>query len=491
MTIRSLRQLLVAALSITLMSGASVADDVDVLIGAMLGDTPVIEDLEALTDQIGGRVTGSPANEAAVSWAVERFKTAGVAATTERFAMPYQWRELEASARVSGDVSFPVRVVAKPFSAGTGGTLKAPLVDGGLGKEADFERLGNAAKNAWVLVETPVLDDETGLGGLFAEYNDSAVTMPLAVKAGVAGVVIASSRPKNLLYRLPVLSSKNAVPVVVMERENAKRALRLVRDGKSLVLEAKIRVDSGYADHASNVIGEIRGSRRPDEIVLLGAHLDSHDLGTGALDNGANVTMLIDIARQIVRLGLKPERTIRFVLWNGEEQGLVGSWRYTESHRSELDNHVMAASFDIGTGRIVGFFTGGREQLPPMVDEYLVPVAGLGPFEQHDIPLVGTDNFDFMIHGVPNLIAAQEDANYASNYHAQSDTFDKVDQKQLKLNSAIVAALAWGFANSQERLPRQTHDEIQGLIDGSDLEHQMRNFGVWEGWASGVRGRHD
>jgi Zn-dependent M28 family amino/carboxypeptidase len=315
--------------------------------------------------------------------------------------------------------------------------------------------------------------------------------MPRAIDAGAAGIVFASSRPKNLLYRLPIFVGQNVLPVVLMERENAQRSLRLLRTGASLEFEAVVDVDEGHAEYASNVIGEIRGSKRPEEIVLIGAHLDSHDLGTGALDNGSNVTMLIDIARQMVRLGLQPERTIRFALWNGEEQGLVGSWRYTESHADELDNHVMAASFDIGTGRITGFFTGGREQLPAMVDEYLVPVSGLGPFVQHDIPLVGTDNFDFMIEGVPNLIAVQDDANYASNYHAESDTFDKVDQRQLKLNSAIVAALTWGFANSQDRLPRQTHDEIQALIDGSDLEHQMRNFGVWAHWESGIRGRHD
>jgi carboxypeptidase Q len=169
----------------------------------------------------------------------------------------------------------------------------------------------------------------------------------------------------------------------------------------------------------------------------------------------------------------------------------VGSWRYTERHETELDDHVVAASIDIGTGRITGFFTGGRPELPALVDEYLAPVAGLGPFEQHDIPLVGTDNFDFMIEGVPNLIAVQDDANYASNYHARSDTFDKVDQQQLKLNSAIVAALVWGFANSQDRLPRQSGSEIQELIDGTDLEHQMRNFGIWDSWVSGARGRHD
>jgi len=237
------------------------------------------------------------------------------------------------------------------------------------------------------------------------------------------------------------------------------------------------------------VIGEIPGSERPDEIIVFGAHLDSHDLGTGALDNGVNVTMLIDIARQITRLGLKPKRTIRFALWNGEEQGLVGSWKYTQQHRNELDNHIVAASFDIGVGRITGFFTGGMSDLAPIIDEYLAPVAGLGPFAQINVPLVGTDNFDFMMEGVPNLIAAQADANYASNYHAASDTFDKVDQQQLKLNSAIAAAVVWGFANSTDRLPRWDRDQLEALVDSTDLELQMRNFGVWEDWASGERGR--
>ena len=491
MTRNALRPLFIGAICAVAISEAAIADDVHALVGAMLGDTRIIDDLQSLTDSIGGRVTGSPSNSAAVAWALERFEEAGVPATAEQFEMPSQWQELEASAYVSGDVSFASRVVAKPFSTGTDGSLRAPLVDGGLGTADDFDRLAETADNAWVLVETPVLDDEIGLAGLFAEYNDAAATAQQAIDAGVAGIVFISSRPRNLLYRLPMHSSKDKLPILVMERENAERALRLLRGGKLLTLQATIRIDSGYAYQSSNVIGEIRGSSRPDEIVLLGAHLDSHDLGTGALDNGANVTMLIDIARQITRLGLQPERTIRFALWNGEEQGLVGSWRYTERHADELDNHMMAASFDIGTGKITGFFTGGRDRLPAMVDEHLAPVAGLGPFQQVNIPLVGTDNFDFMMEGVPNLIAAQADANYASNYHAASDTFDKVDQQQLKLNSAIVAALVWGFANSEDRLPRQTHDDVEALINSTDLEQQMRTFGVWEDWASGNRGRHD
>jgi hypothetical protein len=486
-----MKNLTIATICAIAISGVAIADEnVDRLVGAMLGDTPIISDLQELTDNIGGRVTGSAQNLAAIDWAMEKFAEAGVTATTESFEMPLQWQELAATARIGGDVTFTADVVAKPFSAGAN-DVSAPLVDGGLGTADDFARLGDDARDAWVLVVTPLLDDEIGLGGLFAEYGSAAATEALAFQSGAAGIVFMSSRPMNLLYRLTMFSAKNRQPLLLMERESAKRAQRLIREGNSLALTATIDVDSGYAYQSANVIGEIRGSSRPEEIVLIGAHLDSHDLGTGALDNGSNAMMMIDIARQMTRLGLKPQRTIRFVLWNGEEQGLVGSWRYTQQHQDELDQHIMAASFDIGTGRILGFFTSGMDGLGEMVDTYLQPVAGLGPYQQVNIPLVGTDNFDFMMEGIPNLIAMQADANYASNYHAASDTFDKVDQQQLKLNSAIAAAMVWGFANADDRLPRFTHEQIVELIGNTDLEQQMRNFGTWEGWATGNRGRQN
>jgi Zn-dependent M28 family amino/carboxypeptidase len=490
---RPLHLLFVPVLAIICcLNSASANDgDVDRLVAAMLGETPLIDDLYELTDTIGGRVTGSLANQESVAWAAGKFRAAKVAVQTEDFEMPHQWREHAAEAHVSGAVDFTAGVVAKPFSTAVN-ALQAPLVDGGIGSEGDFARLGDAAKGAWVLIETPVLDDEAGLAGLFAEYNDAAVIEPRAFNADVAGIVFMSSRPRNLVFRHnAALGRKNQHPLLVMEREHAKRALRILRAGNSLSLTATIDVDDGGAYTSTNVIGEIRGGTRPEEIVIFGAHLDAHDLGTGALDNGINVVMLINIARQIVRLGLKPERTIRFALWNGEEQGLVGSWKYTQRHEPELDRHVVAASFDIGSGRTTGFFTGGRPDLVSQVDEYLLPVSGLGPFQHADVPIVGTDNFDFMIEGVPNIVAIQADANYASNYHAESDTFDKVDQHQVRLNSAVVAALVWGFANSADRLPRQSHEEIEALINGTDLEQQMRNFAVWDDWAEGVRGRHD
>ena len=472
-------------------ASAAAQTDAERLVAAMLGDTPVIDDLHELTDTIGGRFTGTAANEAAVDWAVKRFAEAEVAVRTEEFEMPFGWREIAVTARISGDTAFTPSVLAKPFST-EARSLEGDLVDGGLGTDADFERLGEAAKGAWVLIETPVLDDDIGLAGLFAEYADAAAIEPRAFAAGAKGVIFMSSRPKNLVYRHNASRNlDNEHPLLVMEREHAMRAIRLLRAGQSLEFTATIDVEAGAPYRSRNVIAEIPGTTRPDEIVLFGAHLDSHDLGTGALDNGVNCAMLINIARQISRLGLQPERTIRIALWNGEEQGLVGSWKYADQHKDELDNHVVAASFDIGSGRTSGFFTGGRPELPPLIDDYLGPVVGLGPFQHADVPIVGTDNYDFMIEGVPNIVAIQADANYASNYHAESDTFDKVDQQQVRLNSAIAAAVLWGFANDKRRLPRQTRQEIADLIESTDLEQQMRNFAVWDAWAEGARGRND
>jgi hypothetical protein len=489
MTTRSTFSLTLLAMAV-LASPVNADEDTQRLIAAMMGDTPVVEDLRELTDTIGGRPTGSAANREAVAWAARKFRTAEVAVTNEDFVMPFQWRENAVTASIGGDTAFEPRVISRPFSAAAN-ALQAPLIDAGAGTEADFERLGDDARGAWALINTPVLDDDIGLGGLFGLYADALVAETNANAAGVAGVVFMSPYPKNLVFRQ--FSSQhigNEVPVLTMEREHAKRTARLLQSGQQLSMTATVDVETGGQFTSTNVIGEIRGSSRPDEIVIFGAHLDSHDLGTGALDNGVNVVMLINVARQIVRLGLEPERTIRFALWNGEEQGLNGSWSYTDQHEGELDQHVVAASFDIGSGRTTGFFTGGRPGLVPLVDKYLEPVAGLGPFQQVDIPLVGTDNFDFMMEGVPNIIAAQSDANYASNYHAESDTFDKVDLNQMRLNSAIAAAVIWGFANDTERLPRQTAEEVGELVANSDLEQQMKNFAVWEYWVNRTRGRH-
>jgi carboxypeptidase Q len=459
------------------------------LVGALAGDTPLLRDLQSLADGIGGRATGSTANTRAVAWALARFREAGVDARAEPFTMPVRWLERSATATVRGEgVEFHAAVAAMPFSAPTpAGGATAPLLDVGYGKKEDFERLGASVRGAFLLVQQDELRD---VDGLFREYGESAEIEQRAFAAGVAGVAYMGSRPYNTLYRHNVsIGAANTRPMVVMEHDAAEKALRLLRGGASLTLTERIDIDGGGAYQAQNVIGEIRGATRPDEVVVIGAHLDSWDLGDGALDNGANVALVIDVARQMKRLGLRPTRTIRFALWNGEEQGMIGSFGYTKTHAAELDRHVMAGSIDIGCGRINGFFTGGRPEILPAVARSLEAVSGLGPFTQVDAPIVGTDNFDFMLHGVANLVANQEPALYGQNYHAHSDVFVKCDPQQLRLNAMITAAVVYGFATMDVTWNRQTRADVEGLMKRTDLEQQMRMFNVWDEWAAGTRGR--
>lgn len=467
----------------------SAAGDAPRLVAALLGPTPMADDLRQLTDEIGGRPTGSGANLEAVEWSLEKFREAGVDARREAFEMPAHWLEISTAARVTGEgLSFTPRVAAMPFSTGTPPEgLRAALVDGGRGEEEDFTRLGTRARDAFLLVETDELVD---LPGLFAEYAAAYAIEARAFAAGVAGVVYMGSRSRDVLYRHNASRGPdNRHPMLVMERNAASRSFRLLRQGHELELWIDLRIDAGGPYETYNVIGEIKGSAEPEEFVVLGAHLDSWGMGTGALDNGCNVVMLIDIARQMKRLGIVPRRTLRFALWNGEEQGFRGSLGYVRRHRDSLDRHVMASSFDIGSGPIRGFFTGGRPEVLRATIRALEPVAGLGPFTHFDTPLVGTDNFDFMMEGIGNLVAAQESANYGPNYHARTDTFDKVDLEQMRINAAITAAVAIGFANMEVDWTRQSREELEALIESTRLGEDMRTFGAWADWESGTRGR--
>jgi Zn-dependent M28 family amino/carboxypeptidase len=224
--------------------------------------------------------------------------------------------------------------------------------------------------------------------------------------------------------------------------------------------------------------------------VLLGAHLDSWDLGTGAEDNGVNAALVIDVARAIKKLGLQPRRTMRFVLWTGEEQGMWGSAGYVVSHAAELDRHVATITYDIGSGKTMGFFLNGREELRRPVNDAL-EAAGLSAPDHAQDAIDGTDNFDFLLSGVPNLVANQDATPYVPDYHAESDTPDRVNAEQAHRNAAIAAAVMWALAENPERpARRQSKAEVNKLITDTRLDEQMKMFGQWDDWASGKRGRH-
>ncbi len=376
---------------------SSCAEAAGKLLPLILGDSPMIENLRRLTDEIGGRVSGSPEMAKAVQWGVAGFRAAGVDVHTEKYTMPVTWKE--------------------------GAT-----------------RL--------------------------------TITSPAASSVALNGAI-------------------DKIPQAVVAREDALKLARLV-----VANPGKVRVklampnEIGGPVAQENVVGEIRGYKKPDEVVILGAHLDSWELGTGALDNGCNAALVMEAARAIKAIGLVPKRTIRFVLFTGEEQGTVGSFAYVKAHESELDKIRGVIIFDSGSGRVTGYSLGGRRDTEAGLRQILKLLDAWGATQHTSDASFGTDNFDFLLEGVPTFVANQEISNYLANYHAASDTFDKVDQRELKLNTVIAALTAWGIADRAEPLgKRLSRGELDALVKETGLDEQMKLLGYWEQWQSGTRGR--
>ncbi len=212
---------------------------------------------------------------------------------------------------------------------------------------------------------------------LFAEYLRAPDIIERAMKAGAAAILWTSQRERLLLYRHTNTGdgALEELPQAIVAREDALRLSRLIaaHPGK---IRARFTMNNkiGGPIEQENVVGEIRGYEKPDEVVLLGAHLDSWELGTGALDNGCNAAMVIEAARAIKATGLVPRRTIRFVLFSGEEEGMLGSWAYVKSHDAELDKIRAVVIFDSGVGRVTGYSLGGRHDMEDPVREALQPL---------------------------------------------------------------------------------------------------------------------
>ena len=452
------------------------------------GETPLLADLRELCDGIGGRPTGSPACDRAVEWAAKKFRDIGIQnVTVEPFTTENLWLPISAEATAVAPVKFNIRIAASPMSPSTKAPIEARLVDAGEATPEAFAKLGASLKGSIVLVHSNVMKT---FDDLFAEYFRNGGLLEAARKYQPAALLLESTRPRALLYRHPIsLDNTYApLPTAVIAREHAERLARLAEKGEVRV-RLSIANKTAPTYSSKNVIAEIRGREKPDEIVLVGAHLDSWDLGTGAEDNGVNAALVIDLARAFHDLKLVPRRTIRFALFTGEEQGLLGSEAYVARHKSELGRFAAVMIFDTGSGRTSGFFLNGREELRKPINAALATVEGLGATEHVPDAIDGTDNFDFMISGVPNLVAIQDPIPYLPDYHAESDTIDRVNADEEKKTEAIASVLLWNLAENPDRpAKRQTRAEVEKLVIDTKLDEQMKAFGQWDAFKAGKRG---
>jgi carboxypeptidase Q len=472
-------------------------DSADRVITKALESSPLETNLRRLTDEVGGRVPGTPAMQKAVDWGVDAFKSAGADSVhTEDFTLPVSWSEGNTEATVSvqhGEkqvTQFKLRAVSIAWAPALTPRRHVRAIDVGQGSPEEFTQVGDVAGALLVVhsEEMKTWDD------LFAEYLRAPGIIDRAVKAKAVAIAFQSTRPNDLLYRHANSSEGelDRLPMLLVAREDVGRMARLLASGDSLFADVSIPNRVGGPMTAANVVAELRGSEKPDEYVVLGAHLDSWELGTGALDNGCNAALVIDALRAIKASGVKPRRSIRFVLFSGEEEGMVGSRAYTVAHMAELDKIAGVVIFDSGIGRVTGFSLGGRRDV---VDASTALVAPLKQFEATTLTTDaswGTDNFDFMLQGVPTFVANQDEYNYLLNYHAMSDTLDKVDLVQLKKHVAEGAALTFAIANASARPGvRLNHAQIEQTLKETHLDDQLKTFGMWSAWESGEIGRKD
>lgn len=203
-----------------------------------------------------------------------------------------------------------------------------------------------------------------------------------------------------------------------------------------------------------NTVGEIRGSEKPDEFVVVGAHLDSWDLGQGTTDNGTGSCVVLEAARILAKSGVQPKRTIRFVLFTGEEEGLHGSREYVKAHEDEMPKTSIAIVHDTGTGRVVGIGTQRRDVLKPIFERELTSVKALGVKEINTRGMGGSDHQSFDGKGVPGIMFQQDPAEYRFTHHSQSDTLDKAKEPDLVQGAQVMSIFALRMANLDSLLPR-------------------------------------
>lgn len=485
-----MRQLTTLALLLAMSCYVSAQTPTDKLLQEAQAAPTLEQNLRVLTDEIGGRIPGTPAMARAEQWGLDAFKAAGGENIhLEPAQLAASWTEGHTQLDVVSPVQFHVRAVSLTWTAPSSSPpLGSPVIDVGSGSAQDFQKAGNL-RGAVALVHSHTMktwDD------LFEEYLKQGDLIAAAKKGGAVAVAFISTREQDLLYR-HIGSFDDHISnftQFMVAREDGERIARLLAAGKKVRMKYSIPNHVGGPVVAHNVIAEIRGREKPNEFVVIGAHLDSWELGTGALDNGCNAALVIEVLRAIKASGLQPRRTIRFALFTGEEEINIGSWAYTRAHQNELDNIVAMLTWDEGTGKTTGFSLGGRKDLVGPITRMLEPIKQFGANALTTDAFVGTDNMDFLLEGVPTLVANQEEANYLINYHAESDTYDKVDLPQLRKHIAIAAHLTFAIADSPERLgARQSRAEIEALIGETHLDDQMKAFGLWDTWAAGKRGR--
>lgn len=485
----------------------------------------VVETAAYLADHIGGRLTNSPAMRTAETWTQKRFEAWGLKnVRTEGFDFGRGWWIESSSVRMLTPRILELRAIPIAWTPPTRGAVSAPIIVAPMRTTRDFADWKGKLAGKIVLVSWPAALEED-LEPPFKRYDDGAVAKHdryeepdydpqvrqkfverflfrrrlddfLAAECAVAAAVM-SRHPVRLVhgegYSFQIGMSPK-VPAVELSSEDYRRLARLAKQG-----EVRVAIDSNvhYEDadhHAYNVFADLPGKDAKAGYVMAGAHLDSWVAGDGAADNGVGCAIVMEAARILARVGVQPRRTIRFALWSGEEQGLLGSGAFIQqhlAHRPVSEDPEIAAlgpyfgsdtfpvevlpgyrdmmgyfNVDNGSGKFRGIYAEGNFAASPILKEWLAPFASLGAAAVVAEPTGGTDHELMSRIGLPAFQFVQDPLDYESTiHHTDADTFDHLRSQDIRQAAVIMATVLLDAANAESGLPGKPVPTQPGLTD--------------------------
>jgi len=422
----------------------------DRLIDAAMRDSAAWNRIAELTDTFGHRLSGSAALERAIDWTLERMRADGLENVRGERAMVRHWVRGTESAELITPRRKPLAMLGLGGSVGTpAGGITAPVVV--VTSFDDLAKRGAAVKGKIVLFDVPFTQYEATrvyrTGGASAAAKQGAVAMLLR---SVASFSINSPHTGSMRYDSTVATR---IPAAAIAVEDAMLLHRMQDRGQSMTVKLVMNAQNLPNAPSRNVVAELRGREKPDEVVVIGGHIDSWDVGQGAMDDAGGVVAAWEAVRLMKTLGLRPRRTIRVVGWTNEENGVDGGKAYRATHAADVDKHVFALESDNGVFRPYGIKAVGSDSMLAMLRRIAPLLSRIGA----DSVTRGESEADvepLLDAGVPVAGLNVDETRYFWYHHTNADTPDKLDPRDVARCVAVFAVYAYVVAEMPEVLPR-------------------------------------
>jgi carboxypeptidase Q len=419
-----------------------------------------------LTNNIGPRIAGSPQAQHAVEYVAAEMRKLGLEVTLEKCTVPHWVRGVETAELVEFPGQAP-KSEQKIVLTTLGGSVATPA--GGTTAEVvvvnnfdELTALGSDRVRGKIVLFNVKFDKQLAAAGLAGPAYGQAVVYrergaSAAARLGTVASLIRSVGGAD--YRLPhtgvmeYATDAPKIPAAAVTAEDADLIEHLARQGR-VRMHLTLTPQDLPPVESYNVIGDLKGNEHPEQVVIVSGHLDSWDLGTGAIDDAAGVAVAMQAAQVMKQLGLKPRRTLRVIAWMDEEGGLIGARSYVKQHASEIGNHFAAVESDLGAGHAMGINFAGPAQIQGLLRPVSEVLQSSGAGVLRSTQDVGSDISPLTAAGVPSFSPIQDARTYFDYHHTAADTLDKIVPRELQENGAVMSVLGYALTNIPVELPR-------------------------------------